>query len=122
MQRYGKIIGGELLTRDHMSKGYKPLAYGDVPEDFYEESHFLIEKEPEEFEDYIFIGYEAKELEIEVDEESEMTLEEAKAGIEKRKKEYFGNKAGKPDELEALQQTVDGIFTDVLPMFFLNKN
>lgn len=105
-----------------MSRSYKPLVYGEIPEDFYEETHFLIEKEPEEFEGYIFIDYEAKELEIEVDEESGTTVEEAKAGIEERKKEYFKNKAGEPGVLEALQQTVDGIFTDVLPMFFLNKN
>ena len=118
MQRYGKIISGELLTRDHMSQGYKPLAYGEIPEDFYEETHFLIEKEPEEFEDYIFIGYEAEELEIEIDEESEMTLEEVRAGIEERKKEYLAGKIEEPSELEALQQTVDSVFTDVLPMFF----
>lgn len=101
-----------------MSQGYKPLVYGDVPGEFYEETHFLIEKEPEEFESYIFIGYEAVELEIEIDEESEMTLEEVKAGIEERKKEYLAVKIEEPDQLEVLQTTVDSIFTDVLPMFF----
>ena len=105
MQRYGKIINGELLTRAHMSQGYKPLVYGEIPADFYEETHFLVEKEPEEFEDYIFIGYEAKELEIEVDEESGMGLEEVKAGIEERKKEYFKNKAGEPPIEERLEKT-----------------
>lgn len=100
-----------------MSQGYKPLVYGEIPEDFYEETHFLIEKEPEEFEDYIFIGYEAVELKIEIDEESEMTLEEVKAGIEERKNILL-EKIEEPDELEALQQTVDSIFTEVLPMFF----
>lgn len=104
MQRYGKIIDGELSTRIHMLQGYKPLVYGEMPEDFYEESHYLIEKEPEEFDSYIFIGYEAVDLEIEVDEDSEMTIEEIKAGIEERKKEYF-NRKEKLSAEERLEQT-----------------
>lgn len=87
-----------------MSQGYKPLVYGDAPEEFYEETHFLIEKEPEEFDDYIFIEYEAVELEIEVDEESELDLEEVKAGIEERRREYFAREEVLPIE-ERLGQT-----------------
>lgn len=115
MQRYGKIINGELLIRDHMSQGYKPLVYGEIPEDFYEETHFLIEKEPEEFEDYIFIGYEAVELEIEIDEESGMDLEEIKAGIEERRKEYFKS-LSEPTEIDMLQAQVQasGDYVDFL--------
>ena len=105
MPKYGLIKNGELLTRAHMSQGYKPLVYGEIPEDFYEETHFLIEKEPEEFESYIFIGYEANELEIEVDEETELTLEEVKAGIEERKKKYFKS-LSEPTEIDMQQAQI----------------
>lgn len=94
-----------MLISNHTLEGYKPIKYGDVPSHFYEETHYLVEKEPIEFDDYIQIDYEAKELEIEVDEESELTLEEIKAGIEKRKKEYFEKKEENKSMENRLKQT-----------------
>lgn len=107
MQEYGIITNGTLVRKKSMSPGYKPIKYGEVPSYFYEESHYLVEKEPVELDDYIQIDYEAKEMEIEVDEESELTLEEIKAGIEKRKKEYFKEKNKKEvSEIDVLKAQI----------------
>ena len=92
MKEYGIITNGTLIRKKTMTPGYKPIKYGDIPDDFYEESHYLTESEPVEHDDYIQINYVAKELEIDVDEDSEFTIEEIQAGIEERKERYFKEK------------------------------
>lgn len=104
MQKYGKITSKGLLVSNHTLEGYKPIKYGEIPSFFYEETHYLVEKEPVELDDYIQVDYGAKELEIEVDEDSELALKEIEAGIEERKKEYFENKAGEPPVEERLEK------------------
>lgn len=107
MQEYGIITDGILIRKKSMTPGYKPIKYGDIPEGFYEESHYLIELKPVEHDDYIRVGYVAKEIEIDVDEDSEFTIEEIRAGIEKRKEKYFEEKNKKEvSEIDILEAQI----------------
>lgn len=62
MQRYGKLINGELLTSDHLHLDYKPIEYEKIPEGFNQEAHFITQGEAVDEGDYIFVK-------IEIDEE-----------------------------------------------------
>lgn len=117
MQEYGTITNGTLVRKKSMLPGYKPIKYGDIPEGFYEESHYLIESKPVEHDDYIQVDYVAKEIQIDVDEDSEFTLEEIWAGIEERKEKYFKEKNKKEvSEIDVLKAQVQasGDYVDFL--------
>ena len=107
MQEYGIITNGILIRKKSMTPGYKPIKYGDIPEVFYEESHYLIESKPVEHDDYIQVDYVAKEIQIDIDEDSEATLEEIQAGIEERKEKYFKEKNKKEvSEIDILKAQI----------------
>lgn len=106
---YGKIVDGSLITSDRILRDYKPIKYNRkaIPSDYYEETHYLIEDEPIEHEDYIQVNIIAVEKEIEVPEDSELTLEEIKAGIEERKAKHFAEKNKKEvSEIDVLKARV----------------
>lgn len=69
MQRYGKLINGELLTSDHLHLDYKPIEYEKIPEGFNQETHFITQGEAVDEGDYIFVKIEIDELQS--DEETE---------------------------------------------------
>ena len=64
MQKYGKITKTECLISNHMLKGYKPIEYEKIPEDFNQQTHYAIQKGYEDKGEYIFIGIEIKGLDI----------------------------------------------------------
>ena len=117
MQEYGIITNGTLVRKKSMTPGYKPIKYGDVPHDFYEESHYLTESEPVEHDDDIQVDYVAKEIKIDIDEDSELTIEEIWAGIEERKEKYFKEKNKKEvSEIDFLKAQIktSGDYVDFL--------
>ena len=68
---YGILSGGKLLTADTLLPNYKPIEYAVIPEDFNQQTHYLVQKEPVDFEDYIYLGIEIKELQLDdVEEEN----------------------------------------------------
>lgn len=70
--RYGILNGGELLTADTLLPNYKPIEYAVIPEDFNQQTHYLVQKEPVEFEEYIYLGIEIKELQLDDVEEAHL--------------------------------------------------
>lgn len=107
MKEYGIITNGTLVRKKSMAPGYKPIKYGDIPEGFYEESHYLTESEPVEHDDYIQVDYVSKEIKIDIDEDSELTIEEIQADIEERKEKYFKEKNKKEvSEIDVLKAQI----------------
>jgi len=69
MQKYGILDSeGNLSTSSKKVDGYKLIEYAKIPETFDENKHYLVESEPVDKGDYIYIGNEIHELEIEDDE------------------------------------------------------
>lgn len=107
MKEYGIITNGTLVRKKSMAPGYKPIKYRGIPDGFYEESHYLTESEPVEHDDYIQINYVAKEIQIDIDEDSEFTIEEIQAGIEERKEKHFKEKNKKEvSEIDVLKAQI----------------
>lgn len=74
MEKYGRIKeDGSLSQSSKPLDGYKLLRHEKIPESFNQESEYVIQCDPVEKDDYIFIGIEIHELEIE-DEEFEDEL------------------------------------------------
>jgi len=68
-----------LNTKENMSPGYKPLHYEEIPKDFDQQTHYIVEKDPVDKQDHIFIAIDIKELEID-DEENFEYWEEGHVG------------------------------------------
>lgn len=68
--RYGMLVGDTMVTAETLLPNYKPLEYAVIPEEFNQETHYLVQNQPVEFEEYIYLGVETKELELD-DEEVE---------------------------------------------------
>lgn len=66
MPNYGAIIDGMLITSSLYKDGYKPLVYKDVPS-YDENTQYVVEKQPVEYEDRIYIDLEVRELELDGD-------------------------------------------------------
>ena len=60
------------MTSESALPNYKPLEYEQIPEDFNQETHYATQAEPEEYEDYIFLGVEINELELDDEEVEEL--------------------------------------------------
>lgn len=58
---YGIIVDGELKISDVLLDGYKPLVYADVP-DFDQETQYVVQTEPLDRGDDIYIGVEVKTI------------------------------------------------------------
>ena len=60
---YGIIVDVELKISDVLLDGYKPLVYADVPE-LDQETQYIGQKEPVYMENYIYLGIDIKNIEI----------------------------------------------------------
>jgi len=76
MQRYGKLINGELLTSDHLHLDYKPIEYEALPTDFNQELHYAVQQPPVDYDDYIYLGLEVKELQLDDVEDANLEYED----------------------------------------------
>ena len=66
MPSYGIMVDNTLIIRAFQKDGYKPIVYKDVP--YYDENtQYVVEKEPVEYEDRIYIDLEVRELELDGD-------------------------------------------------------
>lgn len=68
MPKYGIIKEGHLYTNFSQIEGYKPIYYAEIPEGFDQTTHYIIQTSPVDKKDYIFVGIETHELEIEDEE------------------------------------------------------
>lgn len=69
MQKYGILdTEGNLFTSSKQIDGHKPVKYAEIPKRFDETKHYLLESEPIDKGDHIYIGNELHELAIEDDE------------------------------------------------------
>ena len=70
MENYGKLdSSGNLLLSLNQLEGYKPVVYAEIPLEFDETTHYVVQSEPVDEGERIFIGVEMFELQI--DEEGE---------------------------------------------------
>lgn len=69
MGKYARIKNGELLISNTMLRGYKPLKYEDIPEDFDQTTHYVTQSDAEDKGDYIYAGIEIHELDVDEDDE-----------------------------------------------------
>lgn len=63
MPKYGIIVEGQLTVSYEQKEGYKPIEYAPVPV-FDQMTQYVIQKQPIEFENKIYIGVEVKSIEI----------------------------------------------------------
>lgn len=63
MQRYGIIQNGELLTLNIPLDGYKPVIFAEIA-DFDQSTQYIVQLDPVDNGDHIFIGNEIKQLEL----------------------------------------------------------
>ena len=61
---YGIIVDGKLKTADALFEGYKPFVYADIPE-FAEDKQYIVQANPLDRGEDIFVGIEIKDLPIE---------------------------------------------------------
>lgn len=54
-----------------MLSGYKPIRYAEIPEDFDQTKQYIIQAEPEEHDNEIYVGNEMHELDLD-DEDEEL--------------------------------------------------
>ena len=66
MPSYGIMVNNTLITSPFYKEGYKPLVYKEVPE-YDENTQYVVEGEPVERENDIFINLEVRELELDGD-------------------------------------------------------
>mgnify|MGYP001252653759 len=64
MQKYGIIKDGDLLLSSRQLDGYKPVVFEQVPENFDQENQYIVQKEPVDHNDHIFVGIEIHDLEV----------------------------------------------------------
>lgn len=75
MPKYGIINkDGSLSPSSKQREGFKPIEYEKIPEDFDQTTHYITQDKPIDKGDYIFVGIDMHELEIEDDEFDEDTL------------------------------------------------
>lgn len=65
MQKYGKLMpnGNMLLSSKHL-EGYKPVVYAEIPAEFDETKHYIVQTEPEDQGDHIFVEIEMHDLPV----------------------------------------------------------
>ena len=61
-------MNGELVTSDTMLQDYKPIEYAEIPSNFDQMTHYIVQSDPINEDDHIFVGIEIHELEIEDEE------------------------------------------------------
>lgn len=62
MQEYGLLVDGNLLLSSKPLEGYKSVEYAPIPEEFDQTTHYIIQTEPVDNGDHIFVGNEMHEL------------------------------------------------------------
>lgn len=74
MQSYGILVDGDLVLNSKQLDGYKPVKYAEIPTDFDQTTHYIVQSAPVETEDNIFVGIELHELELAEDDNDEHVL------------------------------------------------
>jgi hypothetical protein len=69
MQKYGMIVNGELVITGEATEGSKPVVHEEIPEEFDQISHYVIQQSPVDLGSHIFMGIEIREVETEDTEE-----------------------------------------------------
>lgn len=70
MEKYGKLDkNGNMLLSSKQLEGYKPVVYAEIPKDFDQTIHYIVQTAPVDNGDHIFVGVEMYDLPKETNED-----------------------------------------------------